>query len=381
MGWLTWNSLTLPLPEGPYVPGAVDVMTGYTCDGCFVRLFYPSSAAHNSKAGWISWIPSDLYLEGFARVLRTWKLALKFILSYYGNEFKVPMMWEAPVLTGSARMPVVVLSHGLGAARFLYSALCAELASQGFVVAVVEHRDGSACATYHYRSPEHAARNEPTLTPYRKVDQGPGHLSARKTQVERRAVECKNVLDLLEDMNAGTASNVLATTFQLDQFKGRLDISNAVMMGHSFGAATALLTLGNEPRFKLGVVMDGWMFPLKGDADLPARVKQPLLFVNTHTFHIPSNVAAMKSFLESSAERQLYTMRKTTHEHQTDTPHFVGLWLNWFMEKLDPVTTHRINNHLILAFLHKHIGLPHWSAKDSFLESQAPNIVENFLLR
>jgi hypothetical protein len=34
----------------------------------------------------------------------------------------------------------------------------------------------------------------------------------------------------------------------------------------------------------------------------------------------------------------------------------VGYWLNWRMKKLPAVVASRINNHLILDFLQKHIG-------------------------
>jgi len=49
--------------------------------------------------------------------------------------------------------------------------------------------------------------------------------------------------------------------------------------------------------------------------------------------------------------------RGTTHESQADTPHLIGYWLNWKLKKLPPVVASRINNHLILDFLQKHIGI------------------------
>ncbi|MPC96663.1 Platelet-activating factor acetylhydrolase 2 [Portunus trituberculatus] len=39
------------------------------------------------------------------------------------------------------KWPVVVFSHGLSANRSIYSTVCSELASHGFVVAAVEHRE------------------------------------------------------------------------------------------------------------------------------------------------------------------------------------------------------------------------------------------------
>ena len=43
------------------------------------------------------------------------------------------------------KFPVVVFSHGLGTSFFTYSGICSDLASHGFVVAALEHKDGSAC--------------------------------------------------------------------------------------------------------------------------------------------------------------------------------------------------------------------------------------------
>ena len=44
--------------------------------------------------------------------------------------------------------PVMVFSHGLHAHRTVYSGVCCELSSHGYVVAAVEHKDKSACLTF-----------------------------------------------------------------------------------------------------------------------------------------------------------------------------------------------------------------------------------------
>eukprot|EP00955_Chlamydomonas_euryale_P079180 363264-Chlamydomonas_euryale.AAC.1 len=54
-----------------------------------------------------------------------------------------PASCGAPFSNGES-FPVLLFSHGVAGQRNLYSALCAELASRGFVVAALEHADGSA---------------------------------------------------------------------------------------------------------------------------------------------------------------------------------------------------------------------------------------------
>ena len=47
------------------------------------------------------------------------------------------------------KMPLVVFSHGLGGSRAVYSTILSEMASQGYFVAAVEHKDGSAAVTFN----------------------------------------------------------------------------------------------------------------------------------------------------------------------------------------------------------------------------------------
>ena len=57
------------------------------------------------------------------------------------------MLYGAPLISVNSTYPVVVVSHGMGGMRTAHTALCSELASHGFVLACVEHRDRSACTT------------------------------------------------------------------------------------------------------------------------------------------------------------------------------------------------------------------------------------------
>lgn len=134
---------------------------------------------------------------------------------------KIPVIENESVNKNIGKLKVVVFSHGLGGTRFLYSCICCELASRGYVVAALEHRDDTASMTYYYQSKEKRRRNEPTWCKFRRVRVGgPEHFPERKKQVEIRSDESRRALTLLEDLNRGVlVDNILESDFDLLQFK------------------------------------------------------------------------------------------------------------------------------------------------------------------
>jgi len=49
------------------------------------------------------------------------------------------------------------------------------------------------------------------------------------------------------------------------------------------------------------------MFPLKNE-ELVGKISQPMLFINTQTFHIAANVEAMSKLLETSTSN-MFTIK------------------------------------------------------------------------
>ena len=60
--------------------------------------------------------------------------------------------------------------------------------------------------------------------------------------------------------------------FFLFYFRDSMDVSSPVICGHSFGGATTLMALGLDDRFKVGLVLDGWLFPIRDETELPSQV-------------------------------------------------------------------------------------------------------------
>lgn len=133
----------VPLPTGPYpVIGCRDIMTGFTKKGgVLVRLFYP--AANQTKTieeqhlYWPNWLPHENYGRGYGDVAGfRWDPLLRFVQRMNGDTF-IPVIPNAkPLRTKDGKpYPAIIFSHGLGGCRTTYSAICMELASQGFIVA------------------------------------------------------------------------------------------------------------------------------------------------------------------------------------------------------------------------------------------------------
>ena len=203
--------------------------------------------------------------------------------------------------------------------RYAYSKICYDLASEGFVVAAVEHREGSAC---------HSTFRLPGLVtdiPHRVVRAGENEYEARHGQVVERAAEVSRVLDLLYALNAGgeaafnALENALDTEagFRLEDLlpPGSLDLSHgAYMMGHSFGGATALLAAARDARFRAVVSLDPWMFPL---GRLEFRVTQPVLMINTEGFVHKNSIDKVR---EACADLSARILAGAVHLVHTDAP-------------------------------------------------------------
>ncbi|XP_022254791.1 platelet-activating factor acetylhydrolase-like [Limulus polyphemus] len=127
---------------------------------------------------------------------------------------------------------------------------------------------------------------------------------------KQRAFDCIKVLDFLEELNNGyPIQNVINPSFQTSQFMGIMDLSKAAVAGHSFGGTTAILSLALEHRFKIGLALDTWMFPLENNQEIFSKVTQPILFVNMEKFQTIRNLRVMKNLESKSLDRKVVTVK------------------------------------------------------------------------
>eukprot|EP00897_Mesotaenium_endlicherianum_P007141 jgi/Mesen1/6455/ME000033S05740 len=365
------------------------------------RIYYPTAKAPSSWSwGQVTgrrWLPSVHYAYGHLCMLfrpTTWGkralcwlcgvLAYVLIWPFSAIHASVAMPPLAPqegegqgaskggggggVMDGKGRMPVVVFSHGAWSTRATYSALCCDLASHGFVVAAVEHLDGSACmARYTAADGTHRWQShDPLDIAFPQVP-----VEHRQQQLEQRVGEARQTLSVLEALDAGHlsgSSNAVTGSGQLDvaSLKGRLDLRHVAVAGHSFGGATAAVLPGVDARFRCSLVLDCWWRPMKDAGFERAAGGMPVLCVQTEGFKYAALTAARHRFFQlrqrapPGTVTELQMIKGTNHNDQSDITVLLPRLTKrlGLAGSLDPMIAREINSSLCLQFLLRNLLPP-----------------------
>ncbi|XP_069751507.1 platelet-activating factor acetylhydrolase 2, cytoplasmic-like isoform X2 [Narcine bancroftii] len=312
------QSMELPTAKGPFNVGCTDVMVDHRREGSFFRLYYPCEADEQSEQP--LWIPRYEYCAGLADYLGKSRMWLAPLLKVAFGYYVVPVGWNAPFRTVE-KYPLIIFSHGLGAFRTAYSAICTEMASEGFVVAAVEHRDESAAWTYFFKNanqlfespqevicpPATQHELEEVSLPVRKLAAGEEEFSIRNAQLCRRVEECNHALAILTDINSGkSVNNVLLGNLSLSVLKGCIDLQRVAVMGHSFGGSTSVLAVAKDTRFRCAVALDSWMLPLP--KDIHSQKLCPVFFINSEKFQTEESIEVMKRLQSTNEANRIITI-------------------------------------------------------------------------
>lgn len=165
---------------------------------------------------------------------------LKYVLSH---SYK-----DADISTVQSSYPLIVVNPGFGSSRFLHTSQAENLASQGYIVAVIDHTyntfatvfpDGrmTSCETNKYFS---AANDYDTETGNRD--------KVGKVLTE----DVTFALNQFELMNSGEIRSNL---------KGKFDLEHIGVFGHSIGGATAYDS-SYDARITAGINLDGGLYLL-----------------------------------------------------------------------------------------------------------------------
>lgn len=281
--------------------------------------------------------------------------------------------------------PVIMFSHGLGGSRTMYSTLCGEFASYGFIVCAVEHRDGSAPRTlvlhtehgygsrkereergdvdHWHEENEHDYDVVDYMFPQdNPMDSGPNNpkgvdTELRQAQIDLRMAELEEAFKVLRIIASGDGRQITdrnlrrkgfkgASSFGLEgvnweAWKGRVKLDHVTACGHSFGAATVVDMLRGRNRFPYisqGIIYDIWGAGTRPPSEEHPdhRVQVPLLAINSEAFtYWPTNFEKVDALVKEAqagpmpAPSWLMTVRGTIHISQSDFvllyPHLCSL--------------------------------------------------------
>ncbi|OTB05102.1 hypothetical protein M426DRAFT_22209 [Hypoxylon sp. CI-4A] len=417
---------TLPNYSGPYSVGIMEIevpvreprtfsrikrnhMHALRMDTVLFSIFYPcdtSSYAFDkrkrpSKATWLP-RPRALTCKGYAKFFSLPHLPVTAYIAATTMFTKLPAFRNAKLASNSTeaaphpstslpdqdtlpeskdkpRFPVIFFSHGLGGSRTCCSAVCGELASNGFVVIAMEHRDGSGARSYvnipasgklasdlniDKANPKGSYRADYIFPLDNALDTSPNNtrgvdIELRHAQIEMRMAEIEEAYfvlqqlndgqgDLIEENNLRKKGNAGASSKGLEDidwsdWEGRLWLRSATAMGHSFGGATTVEIVRQGDRFPYigqGILLDAWgqATPKVGDITHQS-LRKPILAINSEAFmHWPENFRKLTEIAQEvktgGALCWMMTIKGSTHLSQTDFAILYPHWMSFFMKTM-----------------------------------------------
>jgi len=236
----------------------IGVRTFRNSKGGAVRVFYPGVEEKGSEPARVFKDPLSRIVEGYLHVfaggflgprMRKGGLLFEFVSLLVRivvfflplSRAKIPQTYESlpPKLEAGAKTaPLIMWSHGLTGTSDEHSFLAASLASDGNIVALVHHTDGSSARAEHYNEKEEAGAVSKALYyqhPPPPSDYDPTY---RPRQIERRASEIE---DSRKALMEGACGQDLASL---------VDPARMVIGGFSFGAATASYVAATQPKVR-----------------------------------------------------------------------------------------------------------------------------------
>jgi dienelactone hydrolase len=209
----------------------------------------------------------------------------------------------APISAAQKTWPVLLFSPGLSLPRELYTALCVDLASRGYVVVALS-------APYESGVSVLAGSKVVGQTTHPGVMGPPPHPAVERL-IDIRTADSRFALDQLSRLAQLAPSSPLT---------GHLDLEHVGIAGHSVGGATAVQVMAADPRFKVGVDLDGKLFGRQPHA----RLDRPFLWVQSGAAPTAEYMDGRDRFLDGlRSGGALVTVRGSIHMSFTDSPSYV----------------------------------------------------------
>jgi len=171
----------------------------------------------------------------------------------------------AEVSSAQTSYPLILANPGYGSSRFLHTSQAENLASHGYIVAVIDH-------TYNTFATEFPDGRITTSLTNNLFSPNHDYQTESRNRDKLGKVLTDDVtfaLNQFELIQSGQISSLL---------KGRIDLGHVGVFGHSIGGATAY-DAAYDPRIAVGIDLDGALYRLRDRESL----RKPVLFMNSES--------------------------------------------------------------------------------------------------
>ena len=266
------------------------------------------------------WYPADIqpaakrakWLDGvglFSKVLAEWLDLPSFSLSHLGL-IEATAYTDQPLTASPKDFPVLVFSHGWSGFREQNIYQTEELASQGYIVAGINHTYGAMATIF---PGGRLVPQNPDALPENVTDEE--YKQAAELLGRQWAEDIAFTLDQLQILNSEESAST---------FANRLDFSRIGLFGHSTGAAAIIEFCSTDDRCKAALFMDPWMAPVS-DAALHASIDADFLAMFSENWDTlsdpPKNYARYDEFTANlTRQHWQLTIAGTKHADFTVLP-------------------------------------------------------------
>lgn len=252
-----------------------------------VTLYYP---IESTKGKLKTWLEGDASLKGIALSYGLPEFVLGHLKSSLSGAHQ-----SKQISSADAALPVVIISHGTKSSSEQFTRLAEGLAAEGCAVAVINHPYSAYATVYGDGKYVLGARSMAAQMDY--VDQ--------KIELERQLTAAQQgdlveTFKLLDRINQGEYDA---------KFKGKLDLSDMLLVGHQIGGGSALATLNQMPFLSAAILLNPVIEQLPKTYIMTGSEK-PVIGLVTSDYLASNNASYLSRFLSSSPKALIYKPNK-----------------------------------------------------------------------
>lgn len=223
-----------------------------------VQVWYPAQAGTGKYAPFIPDTPILRYMAANYGLPGFTFQHLKYVSSHAYS--------GAEISSAQTSYPLILANPGNGSSRFLHTSQAENLASHGYIVAVIDH-------TFNTIATEFPDGRITTSTTDNLFSPDHDYATERENRDKLGKVLTDDVAFVLDQFELIQSGQIPS------QLHGRIDLGHVGVFGHSIGGATAY-DAAYDPRIAAGIDLDGGLYRLRDKEGL----RKPFLFINSESY-------------------------------------------------------------------------------------------------